>query len=470
MSAAGKFGRYWLALPLAFYLLLPTRTFYWDGVAFAIAAEKHAPLRETLHPSHLIYIPCAVWLYSAAEALGLKIRALFLLQTTNSLLAAAAVVLIFRSLRRRAIGEAPSLAAALAFAFAATWWKFATDANAYVPAILLLLWANDLLERRRSPIAAGLACCAAMLFHELAILFVPVALWRVGMSGPDSQSAGRPLGLRLVSALGGKSALRFAAAALTPVALAYLAAARIVTDAWSLPHTLAWAVSHSPDSSFSWNPLRDAHWTLLGTLRLFFGGKPGLVLGAAALAFPASRRNAWLWLALYAVFLFFWMPQNTFYRMFYLAPLILLCATWRIGARALPWLAAALFLWNAAFFILPQSRAANNPPLRFALDQQPRWPAGVPIVFHIFHPDLWTISYFNQQAAWIGFPERDYPLLDRNLAAARSIGQPLWIEATAYDFLAAAEDGRRWLSQHEDPSRNITFHDRGREFRFYAMR
>ncbi len=164
------------------------------------------------------------------------------------------------------------------------------------------------------------------------------------------------------------------------------------------------------------------------------------------------------------------MPQNTFYRLFYLAPLILLAAVWRQGARALPILAAALFLWNAAFFIVPESRVANNPPLRFALQQLDRWPAGVPIVFHTFHPDLWTISYFNQQAAWIGFPDPDFALLDRNLAAARSIGQPLWIEATAYDFLAASEDGRRWLSEHEDESRDVDFRERSREFRFYAMR
>src|ERR1700722_1257682 len=167
MSAAAKFGRLWLALPLAIYLLLPTRTFYWDGVAFAIAIEKQSALRETLHPSHLLYIPAGVWLYGALTALGLKIRALFLLQTVNSLAAGAAVVLVYRALRHRVAEEVPAVAGALAFAFAATWWKFSTDADAYIPAILLILWANDLIEHRRSPVAAGALCCAAMLFHEL---------------------------------------------------------------------------------------------------------------------------------------------------------------------------------------------------------------------------------------------------------------------------------------------------------------
>ncbi len=458
MPPAARLGRLWLLLPAALYLLLPTRNFYWDGVAFAIAIEKQAGLRETLHPSHLLYIPAGVWLYAAATALGLKIRALFLLQTVNSLLAGAAVVLVYRALRRRDVGEVPAVQAALAFAFAATWWKFATDANAYIPAILLILWANDLLERRRSPGAAAAAFCAAMLFHELSILFLPVALWRFERR---------------------REALAFATLALAPAVAAYVAASRIVSGTWSLPHLAAWTASHSPDSAFSFNPLRDAGWTLLGTLRLLFGGKPGLVLGIAGLggarfSLPAasSRRNVplWLWFLLYAAFLFFWMPQNTFYRMFYLAPLVLLAAVRLKGSRILPALAAVLFLWNGAFFILPQSRISNNPPFDFALRQHEDWPPGVPIVFHNFHPDLWTISYFNQQAAWIGFLDLDLPLLDRHLAEARAIGQPLWMEATAYDFLSANRAGRLWLATHRDPSRDVDFRERSREFRFYAMR
>ena len=168
---AMRLSRLWLALPLAIYLLLPTRNYYWDGVAFAINVEKQLPLRDTLHPNHLIYTAVWVWLYHAALRVGIETRALFLMQFFNSVLAAASVALVYRALRRRAIRAEAAIAGALAFAFAATWWKFSTDADAYIPAIFLLLCANDLLETRRSPILAGLAHAAAMLFHELAILF-----------------------------------------------------------------------------------------------------------------------------------------------------------------------------------------------------------------------------------------------------------------------------------------------------------
>ena len=147
---ATRWGRLWLALPLAVYLLLPTRNFYWDGVAFAINVEKQLPLRETLHPNHLLYTAAYVWLYHAALLIGLKTRALFLMQFVNSLLAGASVALVYRALRRRAIRMEGAIAGALAFAFAGAWWKFSTDADAYIPAIFLLLCANDLLETRRS--------------------------------------------------------------------------------------------------------------------------------------------------------------------------------------------------------------------------------------------------------------------------------------------------------------------------------
>jgi len=136
----------WLALPLAVYLLLPSRNYYWDGIAFAINVDEQLPLSDTLHPNHLIYTAVNVWLYHAALLIGLKTRALFLIQFVNSLLAGTNLVLIFRALRRRQVSMEAGIAGALSFGFAATWWRFATDANAYIPSIFLLLCANDLLE------------------------------------------------------------------------------------------------------------------------------------------------------------------------------------------------------------------------------------------------------------------------------------------------------------------------------------
>ena len=127
-----------------------------------------------------------------------------------------------------------------------------------------------------------------------------------------------------------------------------------------------------------------------------------------------------------------------------------------------------LFLWNLVFLIYPQSRV-QNVPLQFALAQHDRWPPGTPIAFHDFHPDLWTISYFNQQASWIGLDKLDLGRLERSLSDARGRGQPLWLESTAYEFISANPDGRRWLASH-GVAGLLHFKDPRHEFRFYELR
>jgi hypothetical protein len=351
--------------------------------------------------------------------------------------------------------------------------KFATDANAYVPAILLVLCANDLLETRRGVWWAGLAHAAAMLFHQLAILYFLVALVHLKTeraSGPRREP---------------KRALIYAASALAPVAAVFLLAYRTVSGGLDLTGLPPWLATHSPDAAFRFAPAGDLFLTLRGTLRLFFGGRvvgPWAIVGVVAgvvLVWRMSRPEAGkptrrdrlpdlVWLGVYMAFLFFWMPQNTFYRLFYLAPLVFVAAGHanRLWLRVL---CAALFLWNAVFLIYPQSRVQGNPPLGFAVAQRDRWPSGTPIAFHQFHPDLWTISYFNPQASWIGLPAMDVAVLERSRADAGLRGQTLWLEATAYDLAVADEAGRRWLASHP-VTQTVRFKDPRHEFRFYAVR
>jgi len=463
-----------LILPLILYLILPTRNYYWDGVAIAVNIEKHASLALILHPSHLIYALCGSWLYRCALALGIKTRALFLMQGANAVLGGLCVPLFYRALRGTGVTPSGRLAGALIFAFSATWWKFTTDADAYVPSIFFLLCTYLLMADGRHVILAGLAQAAAMLFHELAILFLPVA-WIV-LRGRRRQT------------------IEFTTFALVPVLSAYAMACRVVLGDGTLPSLLSWATAHSPDSAFDFNPLRDAALTLRGTARLLFGGRiagfHGDLLSRAALAGFAIAAAVFLWalargvkaakwsapplamiwwLSSYAVFLFFWMPQNTFYRLFYLAPLVAIASTaWRQAPGLL--LVPVLFLWNFAFVIYPESRPQSNAPLQFAMEQRDRWPPGTPIVFHRFHPDLWTISYFTPGTSWIGLDRADVAALNRALDYAHTQRQPLWIEADAYNMIASSSEGRDWLSRHEDPAGRVEFKDRKHDFRFSCTR
>ena len=458
-----------LLLPLILYVVMPIRNFYWDGVAFAIDIEKQPPIASLVHPSHLLYAVWGEWLYRLTGALGLHVRALYVLQAANGILAGCCVMLVYRLLGSRRV----AVAGALLFGFSATWWRFAADANAYVPSIFCLLCAALLLEGQR-PILAGLAQAGAMLFHELAILFLPVAWMRVRK---DRQAMAS-----------------YSTSALLPVAIAYACAYKAVSRNPTIAGWFGWMTAHSPDSGFSFRFASDAILTVRGTFRLFFGGKFDDFVGgplsiaacvallAACLGFLVclwrTRRSLtassiqpapWLlvWVAVYVAFLFFWMPQNTFYRLFYLPPLImLLILPWRCTR----WLVAVVALWNFVFLAYPQSRWEFNVPLRFAVAQRERWAPGTPIVFHRFHPDLWTISYFNQQAAWITLEQVDLGQLERDLDYARREGKPLWLEATAYDLVASDAAGRQWLSAHERPGELVEFRDTKHRFAFYCMR
>ncbi len=464
-----------LFLPLAAYLAFPTRNYYWDGVSFAIAIEKNDSLSALAHPSHLIYALWGAWLYDFFDWIGLPIRALYLMQIANCLLAGLAVMLLYRCLRIKGCSSEQAVIAALTFGFSATWWKFASDADAYIPAILLLLCAYLLLQSEKWFWLAALAHACAMLFHELAIFFLPVAillLWK----------------RRAIL-------MAYCAAALAPVAVAYVWAyqsADVPESFW------AWVVSHAPDSGFSFNPIRDAAYTLRGTLRLFFGGRlpdvvhnplsvaAGVLLACALIAFLLYAWRAMplrfssppivllLWVGAYAAFLFFWMPQNTFYRLFYLAPLVLILVTSLEETpkvhRAGFLFAVVLLFWNFVFLTYPESRAEFNAPLRFALAQHDAWPTGSAIVFYRFHPDLWTISYFNPQASWIGMERGDLAEMEHDLAYARSQNKPLWLEETAFEFVAGIPDGRKWLMEHERVDELVRFKDEKHEFVFHSMR
>ncbi len=467
-----------LLAPLAAYLAFPTRNFYWDGVGFAIEIEKNYPPSALVHPSHLIYELWGAWLYDFSDWLGYPIRALYLMQIANCILAGLAVILLYRCLRVKGWSTEQGVIAALVFGFSATWWKFAADADAYIPAILLLLCAYLLLQDSRWMWVAGLAQAAAMLFHELAIFFLPVAL------------------LVLWQRRASKAALAaYCTEALVPVAVAYVWAYQAAQPPEGF---FAWLTSHSSDSGFSFNPLRDAAYTLRGTVRLFFGGRlPDVVhnplswaacltLACAMIAFAFYIRSAlplrWppsvavllLWTCVYLVFLFFWMPQNTFYRLFYLAPLVLILAASLADTpqahRAGFAFAAVLLLSNFVFLAYPESRPEFNAPLRFALAQHDSWPPGSAIVFHRFHPDLWTISYFNPQASWIGLDRADLGDMERDLAYARSQNKPLWVEQTAYELLAGTPDGSKWLREHEHPDELVRFQDEKHEFVFHSIR
>ena len=495
---------------LVVYLSLPTRNYYWDGIAFSQQIEDASKLsRDLIHPNHLIYTAIGFLDYRLLHALGFRLRALTALRITNSVLSAASAYVLFEILMVCLSSAYLSCLLTLAFAFAATWWKFSTDANSYVLSVLFLLLCFRLVLPGRSsdqegigsgepgkgkscrPLLLAVAHTAAMLFHELAVLFYPAAV--LGLLQQTSALSRR----RRLFVI-----LEYSASAFLITAAAYYSAFYWVqgeSGEHGFHSFLSWITYHSPDVTVSWHGGSNTFYSLRGNLRLFLGGRPSwtvrewpaFTIGMASILvillstfvyrlarhwskvepflqrapgvnskFKPLAALATVWIFPYLVFLFFWLPANTFYRLFYLPALVLLAGiflstyekslegTRRYQAALL---LAAMALSNLTFDVFPNSQVKSNPPLAFAVEMGRIWDQQTSIYYGTFNADNWTIRYFNPETKWKQWPA-DLASLEVELRQIRQTAGSAWLDTTARDLILSTRGGCEWLAAHTPDS------------------
>jgi hypothetical protein len=286
-----------------------------------------------------------------------------------------------------------SICLTVIFAFSATWWKFSTDADAYIPSVLFLLVSFYLVlpGRKPRPFLTAITFFLAMAFHQLAVLMFPVlALGVYLQDGPPTLKR---------QAL---NTVYFSVTAAALIIIAYAWLFYLASGSFDLARLMKWTASYSPDADTHFNLWSNLRYSLRGQVRLFFGGRFNLLTGlwnpaivvlllclvGAILVFvynlfkitrPTKLRLetrqktvlllSLMWAGIYLVFLFFWLPQNTFYRLFYLPALMLLLGLafssvkdTRAETRALAAFAIAMTLANFIFLIYPSSHP--QPSLR----------------------------------------------------------------------------------------------------------
>jgi hypothetical protein len=171
------------------------------------------------------------------------------------------------------------------------------------------------------------------------------------------------------------------------------------------------------------------------------------------LALPVFRISG-AWFASYAVFLLFWLPRNTFYKLM-LWPALILCAACVMkqitpakfcAAGGITLWLASQFSWNLIFFIYPYSRTESNRILDFAEHISRIWVPGELILFRSFNTDDWTVRYFTPQTVWKSLDCGGDECI-AVIESERSKGI-IWLDPTAIQFLETATEGtRRWLQQ-----------------------
>jgi hypothetical protein len=468
---------------LLVYLLFPTKNYYWDGIFFARLIESASGFYPSLlHPNHLLYNVIGYFLYKLAHAVGMQWRAIEVLQFANSVVSVLTAYLLYRILKRSLRSNYLVWALTLWFAFSSTWWKFSTDTNAYVFSVfcLLLAFYLTLEEFKPRPLLVALVLSAAVLLHQLAVIAYPALAVALFWQASEMSASRRKL---LV--------VQFCILSFLLVFSTYYYCFYFVTGTWSLARFTRWVTSYSPDASFSFDFLSNFGYTLRGNVRLFFSARLSLLSGLVSpaivvvIAVFAVAVLLWLfamirgtrprnfnpknilprllaerpmkvyllWIGLYVVFLFFWLPHNTFYRLFYLPAIILLIGAWLTTRKGherptyrLGLFVAVMALSNFLFFIYPNSHAGKNPPLSLALEMNNVWKPGTIVYFHSENSDNNLVAYFNPAIEWR--PLRSLVQMGDELKQVYEDGKTAWLEASAIDQLRANPEGTEWLSRH----------------------
>jgi hypothetical protein len=465
---------------LIVYFSLPTKNYYWDGIAFARDIESVD--RDTnpgilFHPNHLLYNAGGYAAWKVARQFDRNIRALAVLQLTNSILAAGSVALLFRLMIEAFRSRYIAACFSLIFAFSATWWKFSTDANSYISSVFFLLVTSfTILPRettsdRPNIVVPAFTYAASVLLHQLAVLFYPAAVLGIWYRR------------RRIAPL-----IQFSLMAGLMTLTAYYAAFYFYRDTYHAAKFADWLTWHSSDSSFSFDFGRNLLAAAISHVRVFVGGRLALVrqswgvlmalaiaasAGCTAIMFQRLRglsisrplidakdsplvRVAAAWIGAYLVFLLFWLPNNSFYRLFYLPAVILIAGAvansqkgdGRQRHQALASAAGFLFFFNFAFHIYPQAQIAANPLLEPAISMQKVWSQGAVVYWDVFNSNNTTVMYFNPRVVWKGLWGRVWiGDVEQTMQAAYASGGSLWFDSAAlFRFAAKDQELRQWLN------------------------
>lgn len=472
------------------YLSFPTKNYYWDGISFAFAIENSSGFtRALIHPHHLLYNVFGFVLYRLAHAIGWPARAIDVLQFSNILLSIGCALLLYRFLNHTLKSRLVATILVAAFSFSATWWKYSTDADSYVPSMLFLIICLNLLlaADKVRPIPLAVAHLLSMCFHQLAVFFFPVIVTGILLRKEHS------FRIRLRQAF-----IYASTATLSTLALNYYCF-YLATGSFGLSAFGRWLTSYlqGPESySFSFSLLRNLRYTLRAQVRLLFEGRFNWLEGGASLPnlllvgtlvglclllvvrvvrflprltvlrhlsiridprFRILALVSLVWLAVYTIFLFFWYPYFTPYRMFCVPALIVMVGVFlvhrqpevtRTRGLSLAFFVAAMAISNFLFFIFPLSHSDKYPPLQFALKLNESWSAETVVYYRQPNADNQLVRYFNPSTTWRTLNAANASAPEDELNSAYQSGRNVWLETSAILQLESTSAGQVWLSQH----------------------
>jgi hypothetical protein len=326
-----------------------------------VAEIRAGDAADLFNVHHLLYGPMGFLWTRALSALGVPLAIEDALRLMNALFGALAVVGFFRLTDRLVSALGGRLAATAGFAFCFAIWIFSVDVEVYVPSTAFLIFSFLTLDRaragsRRAVLIAGALYGLGALFHQMGILFGAVAAVLLGTGRGSPRERLRGLGL-------------FFAAATAVVLPPYLWAGVALHGVRGLPDLLVWVLGYSLrgyGEGWGLSNLADAvlgHGRSLvffefvlrdlqrrsalvpfelalvaGTGLALLAGTAGAVLGWRR----ATTTTGWvhpvallIWYLVFAVFAFWWEPENPEFWVTAMVPFWALWAggLWHAGGR-----------------------------------------------------------------------------------------------------------------------------------------
>ncbi len=169
------------------YIIFFSTTYFRDSFIYAVALEDNS-IKDRFPPQHLLYVLSIRCFYEIWVFLGYRGGALFPLQVFTALFGALGVSSLFILTRDVTKNAVIALFASLLLGFSYGFWRYSIEAMPYVTAISLLICSSTLLvgvkERssHKSFFILGLLTSLATFFHQLSALFVfvlAIAIWTI---------------------------------------------------------------------------------------------------------------------------------------------------------------------------------------------------------------------------------------------------------------------------------------------------
>lgn len=181
---------------LTLWLLLPDKTYVFDGIMFSGVIERTIAewRQELFNPRHFLFNPAFQVLRDALMKTGVSVEAYRLAQIVNALAGAAGLWLFGGILRRLTDDDAAAVCGAALLGATWTYGTRATEGQVYMLLGLGGLWtlwaACHLLDKPSTPRALHLAAAfsVATLFHAAAAVLAPAVFASLWLAFPQRRT------------------------------------------------------------------------------------------------------------------------------------------------------------------------------------------------------------------------------------------------------------------------------------------